>query len=232
MLDAHQHNDLGLLPDLASGAPNLRSSLKGRYQGQPLRVLVIPGLRNSGDAHWQTWLQGQYRGALRVQQDDWDRPDVEAWSQRIAQTITRASAETEWVAVAHSFGCLALTHYLAQQTATAKQGRGCINSALLVAPADPDKFGISDKLPGEGLGIASTLIASETDPWMPLDRAKLWAHAWGSRLVNLGDAGHINVESGYGPWPLARYWVDHLIRDQQRLRRLQHAHPLELNYAV
>lgn len=232
MLDAHQSSEPGLAPGLASGELNLLSSLKGRYQGHPLRVLVIPGLRNSGDAHWQTWLQGQYRGAVRVQQDDWDRPDVEAWSQRIAQTIARASAETEWVAVAHSFGCLALTHYLAQHAAVEKQGRGRINSALLVAPADPDKFGISDKLPDEGLGIASTLIASETDPWMPLDRAKLWAHAWGSRLVNLGDAGHINVESGYGPWPLARYWVDHLIRDQQRLRRLQRAHPLELNYAV
>ncbi len=230
MLDAHQHNDIGLLPDPASGAPNLRSSLKGRYQGQPLRVMVIPGLRNSGEAHWQTWLQGQYRGAVRVQQDDWEQPDVEAWSRRIEQTIARASADTEWVAVAHSFGCLALTHHLAQQAGV--EGLGRIRSALLVAPADPDKFGIGDQLPDEGLGIPSTLIASETDPWMPLDRAKLWARAWGSRLVNLGDAGHINVESGYGPWPLGRYWVDHLLRDQQRLRRLQRAHPLELNYAV
>lgn len=230
MLDAHQPSKCSLLSDLASGASNVRSSLKGRYQGQPLRVLVIPGLRNSGDAHWQTWLQGQYRGAVRVQQDNWDQPDIEAWSQRIAPTIARASAETEWVAVAHSFGCLALTHYLARHAVV--EGRGRISSALLVAPADPEKFGISDQLPSKGLGIASTLIASETDPWMPLARAKQWAYAWGSRLVNLGDAGHINVESGYGPWPLGRYWVDRLLRDQQRVRRLQRAHPLELNYAV
>lgn len=227
MLDVHQSADVGL-----QHAHALQQGLRGRYQGQPLRVLVIPGLRNSGDAHWQTWLQGQYRGAVRVQQDDWERPDVEAWSQRIAQTIARSSPETEWVAVAHSFGCLALTHHLARHAASSKPDAGRIRSALLVAPADPDKFGVGDQLPAEGLGIASTLIASETDPWMPLERARLWAHAWGSRLVNLGDAGHINVDSGYGPWPLARYWVDHLIRDQQRARRLQRAHPMELNYAV
>lgn len=205
----------------------LRRSLQGRYQGQPLRVLVIPGLRNSGEAHWQTWLQGQYRSAARVQQDDWTRPDLEAWSARIAQTIARAPAGTEWVAVAHSFGCLALAHHLVSDAAT-----GNIRSALLVAPADPDKFDVADRLPQGGLGLASTLIASETDPWMPLDRARHWAHAWGSRWVNLGDAGHINTESGYGPWPLARFWVDHLIRDEQRVRRLQRAHPMELNYAI
>ncbi len=211
-----------------------RQDLKGRYQGRPLRVLVIPGLRNSGEAHWQTWLQAQYRGAVRVQQDDWERPDIEAWSHRIAQTIARASPDTEWIAVAHSFGCLALSHYLhhlAPRTQAPSREQG-IRSALLVAPADPDKFGLASQLPQTGLGIASTLIASETDPWMPLDRAQAWAHTWGSRFINLGDAGHINVDSGFGPWPLARYWVDHLVRDVQRTRRLQRAHPLELHYAV
>ncbi|MGZ7039032.1 MAG: alpha/beta hydrolase, partial [Thermoanaerobaculia bacterium] len=28
-----------------------------------------------------------------------------------------------------------------------------------------------------------------------------FAAAWGSRLVFIGDAGHINGASGYGPWP-------------------------------
>lgn len=203
--------------------------LKGRYQGQPLRVLVIPGLHDSGEAHWQTWLHGQYRGALRVRQDDWTRPDLAAWSRRIGRTIERAPAGTQWVAVAHSFGCLALAHFLTNEAERAAQH---VRSALLVAPADPNKFDLVDQLPRHGLGRPTTLIGSETDPWMPLDRARLWAQTWGSRFVNLGDAGHINTDSGYGPWPLARYWVDHLIRDQQRERRLERAHPLELHYAI
>ena len=50
-----------------------------RFEGEPIRVLIIPGLHNSGDAHWQTWLQGQYKGAVRVHQQDWQNPDLEAW---------------------------------------------------------------------------------------------------------------------------------------------------------
>ena len=38
-----------------------------------------------------------------------------------------------------------------------------IASALLVAPADPDKFGIAPLLPAHRLDIDSVLIASETE---------------------------------------------------------------------
>ena len=62
-----------------------------------------------------------------------------------------------------------------------------------------------------------SVIGSEDDPWMPLDRARDWAHTWGGGFVNLGRVGHINTESGFGPWPLARQKVDHLVRQQQRL---------------
>lgn len=34
----------------------------------PARLLIVPGLNDSGPAHWQTWLQGLHRGAVRVQQ--------------------------------------------------------------------------------------------------------------------------------------------------------------------
>jgi predicted alpha/beta hydrolase family esterase len=31
--------------------------------------------------------------------------------------------------------------------------------------------------------------------------AAAWAGRWGSRVECLGRAGHINAESGFGPWP-------------------------------
>ncbi|MCK9910359.1 alpha/beta hydrolase, partial [Microbacteriaceae bacterium K1510] len=34
-----------------------------------------------------------------------------------------------------------------------------------------------------------------------IDSAAAWADAWGSQLINLGAAGHINVSSGHGAWP-------------------------------
>lgn len=93
----------------------------------------------------------------------------------------------------------------------------------MAAPADPVKFDVAQRLPTQGLGIASTVIGSENDPWMSMAQAQFWAQRWGARLLNIGEAGHINHESGFGPWPLARFKVDQLIRDQQRQRRLEGA---------
>lgn len=196
-----------------------------------VRVLIVPGLRNSGPTHWQTWLQSQYRNAVRVQQRDWLAPDIDEWAQRITDTIGRHGPHVQWVAAAHSFGCLALARHLAQ-VPTGNDQAGGIRAALMVAPADPVKFDVSHRLPTDGLHIPATVIGSEDDPWMPLDRARAWAHAWGAKFQNLGAVGHINTESGFGPWPLARYKVDQMIRHQQRQRRLDLVHPMELSYAI
>jgi predicted alpha/beta hydrolase family esterase len=206
----------------------------------PIRVLIIPGLHNSGPGHWQTWLQGQYEGALRVQQQDWHQPELTAWSDRIAQTLARHDPRTEWIAVAHSFGCLALAHHLGQRKAMADRIHGGqvphptvpIRAALMVAPASPDKFGIRHLLPQEELGLPATLVGSDTDPWMQAMEARAWAQRWGLDYASLGDAGHINVESGHGPWPLARYKVDQMIRHLQQQRRLARTHPLAFSCAV
>lgn len=201
------------------------------HLGQPtIRVLIIPGLHNSEEGHWQSWLQMQYRSAKRVHQTCWHTPDLDAWAKQIKNTIARAPGQTTWIAVAHSFGCLALSRYIDQQRAAGADHH--VGSALLVAPADPVKFDVVHRLPQEGLGIPATLIGSEDDPWMPLERAQQWAVLWGARFQNLGSVGHINVESGFGPWPLARFKVDQMIREQQRRRRIERAHPMEFHYAV
>lgn len=175
------------------------------------RVLIVPGLRDSGPDHWQTWLHTHHRSARRVRQDDWLNPDLDRWADRIGETLAR-EPPGPWVAVAHSFGCLALTRWL-------QRGGGQVASALLVAPADPLKFGVAAALACEPLPIHSVLVASRTDPWMPFGSAVNWARAWGSQLVDLGDAGHINVDSGHGRWPLGKLMVE---RQIQRLERQRH----------
>lgn len=72
---------------------------------------------------------------------------------------------------------------------------------MLVAPADPDKFGVSGQLPLEPFDIPSVVVASTNDPWVRFMRAAWLADGWGSRLINVGAAGHINAEAGFGPWP-------------------------------
>jgi predicted alpha/beta hydrolase family esterase len=194
------------------------------FRGDPVRVLVVPGLHNSGPAHWQTWLQAHFRHALRVKQDDWRVADLDRWAERVALTVEH-EPPARWVAVGHSFGCLALARHLA------RGGHG-IHAALLVAPADPEKFAIASRLPQGRLAIPSVLIGSDTDPWMSAHSARAWARIWGSQFVNLGDVGHINTESGFGPLPQAKTMVELLVHRVERARREERAHPLEFSFAI
>jgi len=164
------------------------------------RLLFVPGLRDSPPGHWQSWLQAQHRDAVRVLQRDWSSTDVDRWAGRIASTLERAGPGP-WLAVAHSFGVLAVARHLAQVPDSP------VAAALFVAPADPDKFGLAEQLPQQRLSIPTTLVLSATDPWMGLSQATRWGARWGSHCINLGNAGHINVESGFATLPLARRWV-------------------------
>ncbi len=58
----------------------------------------------------------------------------------------------------------------------------------------------------------ATLLASDTDPWMNAASASEWARRWHCGLVSLGDAGHINVDAGFGPLPVAKKLTELLMR--------------------
>lgn len=51
------------------------------------------------------------------------------------------------------------------------------------------------------LPFQSIVVASTNDYYVTTARAKLFADNWGSQFVNIADAGHINVASGFGVWP-------------------------------
>src|SRR5207237_4645428 len=79
------------------------------------------------------------------------------------------------------------------------------HGALLVAPAEPDRRAALDDfapVPCERLPYRSIVVASTDDPYCSSRRAGAYARAWGSEFVRLPNAGHINVESGHGEWPL------------------------------
>lgn len=162
-------------------------------------TLIVPGLYGSGDAHWQSWFEKHIPHSARVEQSDWSTPDLEGWSARLRHSLHQAQGPV-WI-VAHSFGCLAAVNVAADASEH-------ISGMLLVAPADPARFGLQKVVTSNVLGAHSIVVASTSDRWMAIDSAISWADAWGSELINVGDAGHINVSSGHGPWPrgLDIYW--------------------------
>jgi len=154
--------------------------------------LIVPGLYGSSADHWQSWLEHRLPSARRVLQANWEHADLGQWTEVLEKTILLQSDQV--LLIAHSFGCLV-------SAAAARRLAPRIAGALLVAPCDPQRFAIEYQLLAEDLPIPSTLVASRNDRWMSFPRARVWAERWGSRFVDAGHKGHINVASGHGPWP-------------------------------
>ena len=168
-------------------------------------TLIVPGLHGSGHDHWQTWFERQIPDCIRVMQSDWSEPDLPKWSAKLRRELSRAPGRV--YVVAHSFGCLAAVQ-------AAFDYRECIDGLMLVAPADPARFGLSAAIPERPLGVSSVVIASTNDPWMSFPSVVEWSQAWSAELINLGPAGHINPQSGYGPWPRGLSILQDLHREQ------------------
>ncbi|CAB5715903.1 Predicted esterase of the alpha/beta hydrolase fold [Delftia tsuruhatensis] len=173
----------------------------------PHRIVIVPGWRNSGPDHWQSLWAGQLPHAERVEQDDWLVPHRDPWVAALeAQVLSRPDPV---VIVAHSLGCITTVHMGPEASARVK-------GALLVAPADPERRAqLADfaPVPYAPLPYRSVLVASSNDPYCPIRRAGAYARAWGSEFVRLQNAGHINVEAGFGDWPLGLALLQSLLAE-------------------
>ena len=163
----------------------------------PSIIFTLPGLNNSGPEHWQTHWEKRY-GFTRIEQKDWDRPLCADWIRTIDETIQKYPMQ-QVLLVAHSLACSTVVHW------AAKYGRA-IRGALLVGPSDteapsypPGTTGFKP-MPLSRLSFPSIIIASTDDVFVSMQRAKQFATAWGSELVNAGALGHINSASNLGDW--------------------------------
>jgi len=58
----------------------------------------------------------------------------------------------------------------------------------------------------------SMVVSSTDDPYVTVDRAKVFATSWGSRLTLVERAGHLNSASGLGDWPAGYALLEELRR--------------------
>lgn len=165
----------------------------------PARFFIVPGLGGSGPDHWQTHLERRHPTFTRIEQREWAAPDCAEWVATIARALAGQDL-SRVVLVAHSLGCAAVAHW-------AGQSGQVIRGALLVAPADVETTHFASfpttgfaPMPQQRLPFASKVVASTTDEWVTLPRARQFAAAWGSEFIDAGAAGHLNTASGYGPW--------------------------------
>lgn len=165
-----------------------------------LDILIAPGLGGGSPDHWYSRWVDKLSTARRIEQADWHQPNYDDWIARIAEAARQSERPT--VLVGHSLGALSIAH-----AAQRLQNAG-VTAGFLVAPpstrvlatlpeVDP-RFG---EIPTAPLPFPSVLVASRDDPYATFDESSAMALDWGSIIADAGNAGHINNESGHGPWP-------------------------------
>lgn len=170
------------------------------------RFVVVPGIWNSGDDHWQThWERSWGHRAVRIEPSSWTHPDRDDWVAAVDSAVAAslaAAPDDPPVLVAHSLGCLAVAAWLAEHDGVAR-------GALLVAPPDPgapsfvaEPTGFA--FPTPSVTTPTVLVASTDDPYCSIERAAVFADAVGATFVEVGALGHVNVASGIGAWPAGR----------------------------
>jgi hypothetical protein len=162
-------------------------------------ILIIPGLGGSGPEHWQSRWQAKLSTARRVEQRDWEHPRLADWRAAIAAAV--AQAKRSVILVAHSLGAIAAAD-------VGDELGGKVKGAFLVAPPSPRAIEQIDAIdpcfadtPRAALLFPSVLVASRDDPYATFAESEDRARGWRSEIADAGNAGHINSESGHGPWP-------------------------------
>ncbi|MCA9421865.1 MAG: alpha/beta hydrolase, partial [Nitrospira sp.] len=72
-------------------------------------TLIVPGIGNSDQDHWQTLWESANSEFVRVQQRDWENPVCHEWVNVLEQVVAKIGASR--VLVAHSLGCLCVAHW-------------------------------------------------------------------------------------------------------------------------
>jgi uncharacterized protein len=162
-------------------------------------ILILPGYLDSEPEHWQSRWAQKLSTARRVVQRDWAHPKRHEWVETIGRAIDEATRPP--VLVAHSLGCVAALH-------AAQQWRSKIAGAFLVAPPSESVLrelpGVDPAflpIPRRALSFPAVIVGASNDPYADTPFASQLAEDIGARFIDAGEAGHINLASGHGPWP-------------------------------
>ena len=163
-------------------------------------VLILPGWGDSGPEHWQSLWLNENPHFKRVVQRDWVNTNLEEWLDTLSRYVNACSSQV--ILVGHSLSSILIAHW------GRRNGASKVAGALIVAPTDverratcpPETWDFAP-IPRDRLPFRSVVVAAPDDPYADFKTIEDLARSWGSEFVNIGKGGHINVASGFGPWP-------------------------------
>jgi predicted alpha/beta hydrolase family esterase len=191
-------------------------------------ILIIPGLRDHVEGHWQTLLARELEACGRTVATvpPMGREDLSC--ARRVKAIDRAldAMDEPPMVVAHSGGVIMFVHW-------ARTHDRPIRGALLATPPDfeqpmPDGYPTLEALraggwlpvPRKPLPFPSIVTGSRNDPLGRSERVAELAQSWGSRFDDLGNVGHLNPASGFGHWVEAPAYIAELVALRPRAEQI------------
>lgn len=177
-------------------------------------IVLVYGYDGSSEGHWQRLLARELkaRGVSHAfpELSDPLEPRKDRWVAQLAEVVATAGDDPVTF-VAHSLGCWAVDHYLSEH------GAHGIHGALLVAPPSPFLMFEAVQtffppamatLAWRDLAPRAVLVASDDDDYASSDEHAEIATTLGIEHRVVSEGGHLNPDSGYGPWDLPMQWLD------------------------
>lgn len=162
-------------------------------------ILFLPDGSRPPHDHWQSRWQQKLSTGRSVVPHAHHAPERAAWVETVSEAANGADRPVVLVGHGHGiFAAIAAMPRITQRIAGAffaapyDLGR---EQALVSSPHGWPAH-IRSRLP-----FPAMLVASRNDAACSFEAAEDLAMDWGALLLDAGEAGHIDAEAGYGPWP-------------------------------
>ncbi|BBH66314.1 hypothetical protein ACTI_29990 [Actinoplanes sp. OR16] len=180
-----------------------------------MSFLLLHGWQNRRPPeHWQHWLAGELTALGHdvdyPQLPDPDHPKLDDWMAELRTRVAAMPGSSRTV-LCHSLGCLLWLNAVARGAVPVQ-----VDRVLLVAPPSPSVTLSHPEIAGFAhppvtpaqLAAASRhtrLVGTDNDPYFPEDIREVYG-SLNIPIDVLPGAAHLNMDSGYGPWPSILTW--------------------------
>jgi predicted alpha/beta hydrolase family esterase len=176
-------------------------------------TVILHGWRGDEPGHWQSWLAEELAAAGREVRypvmPDADTPERESWLCALRGTLT-GLPDDGFDVVAHSVGALLWLHHASVGDTSPRPARVALVAPPSPAPPIPE---IESFFPVpldvdlvRHAADGTVLVGGDDDPYTPEGIAVAYGRPLKMPTTIVAGGGHLNVDSGYGPWPAMLDW--------------------------
>ena len=173
------------------------------------KVLILHGLGGSDYPHWQSWCASEliklnYTVSFPLFPNK-DNPKLEQWLKTLDEEVKHFKPD---IVICHSVANILWFHYVKKYRVTT------IEKLMLVAPVSQQcnlkeiktffPYPICEDLKAKKI----IMVSSTNDPYMTTDEAITLQSELNICLKILDNAGHINIDSGFGELNCAIEWIE------------------------